>query len=86
MGPLVPEILQVRQAIENKMKFAFFFLLGGSILLISAEKHNERSWPKQSMGLLKQVTAAISIQHALKLPPGGYLIKLRQIVHEYVIM
>ena len=42
MRPLVPEILQSREAIKNKMKFAFF-LLGGSILLLSADKRNERS-------------------------------------------
>ncbi len=42
MGPLFPEIFQNSEAIKNKMKSAFF-LFGGSILLLSAEKHNERS-------------------------------------------
>ena len=38
-GPLVPDILQSREAIKNKMKFSF----GGSILLLPTEKCNERS-------------------------------------------
>ncbi len=50
-------ILQSREAIKNKMKIAIFSL-GESILLLSAEKRNERS---SNHGLILLIKLLISV-------------------------